>query len=145
MKHTVMEICIYNDSEHRSQVITLWKSVFNYADARNSPDVTIDCKLAVNDNLFFVAITNHQVVGTVMTGYDGHRGWIYSLAVAPEKRYKNIGTALLTHAENALKSLGCVKVNLQILSSNEAVTSFYIKNGYKVEPRISMGKELRKF
>jgi ribosomal protein S18 acetylase RimI-like enzyme len=145
MEHTVMEICIYNDSTHRSQVIALWKSVFNYTDARNSPDLSIDCKLAVNDTLFFVAISDGQVVGTVMTGYDGHRGWIYSLAVAPLKRHHKIGTALLTHAENALQKRGCVKVNLQILSSNEAVTDFYIKNGYKVEPRISMGKELRNF
>jgi ribosomal protein S18 acetylase RimI-like enzyme len=140
-----MDICIYDDKEHRAQVIALWKSVFNYSDARNAPELTIDCKLAVNDDLFFVAVSDNLVVGTVMTGYDGHRGWIYSLAVAPVKRHHNIGTALLTHAENALKKLGCIKVNLQVLPSNEAVTAFYIKNGYKVEPRISMGKELRTF
>jgi ribosomal protein S18 acetylase RimI-like enzyme len=139
-----MEIKQYNDKDHRAQVIALWKSVFNYSDPRNAPDVTIDSKLAVNDNLFFVAVADNQVVGTVMTGYDGHRGWIYSLAVAPGKRHQKIGSALLSHAENSLKELGCIKVNLQILPSNEAVTSFYIKNGYKVEPRISMGKELRK-
>lgn len=140
-----MEIKQYNDREHRAQVTALWKSVFNYSDARNAPDVTIDNKLAVNDGLFFVAVADNQVVGTVMTGYDGHRGWIYSLAVAPGKRHLKTGTLLLTHAENALVNLGCVKVNLQVLPSNEAVTAFYIQNGYKVEPRISMGKELRKF
>jgi ribosomal protein S18 acetylase RimI-like enzyme len=145
MEYPVMKICNYNDSEHRSDVIALWKQVFNYTDARNAPDLTIDSKLTVNDSLFFVAISENKVVGTVMSGYDGHRGWIYSLAVAPVKRNKRIGTALLTHAEIALKKLGCVKVNLQVLPSNEAVTAFYIKNGYKVEPRISMGKELRQF
>ncbi len=145
MEQISMVIKNYNDNVHRSEVIALWKSVFNYTDARNSPELTIDSKLAVNDDLFFVAILDNQVVGTIMTGYDGHRGWIYSLAVAPERRYTKTGSALLTHAENALKQLGCVKVNLQILQANEAVTAFYIKNGYKVEPRISMGKELRQF
>jgi ribosomal protein S18 acetylase RimI-like enzyme len=145
MENHIMEIYTYNDNEHRSQVIALWKLVFNYTDARNAPDLTIDCKLAVDDNLFFVAVSENQVIGTVMAGYDGHRGWIYSLAVVPANRHKNAGTALLTHAENALKILGCIKVNLQVLPANEAVTAFYIKNGYKVEPRISMGKELRQF
>ncbi len=138
-----MEITNYIDHQHRSQVIEIWKSIFNYKDARNDPDFLIDCKLAVNDDLFFVAISRNKVIGTIMAGYDGHRGWIYSLAVIPEKRDQSIGTGLLIHAENALKRLGCAKVNLQIVQSNEVVKGFYLKNGYKIEERISMGKEIK--
>lgn len=78
-----------------------------------------------------------------MAGYDGHRGWIYSLAVISEKRIKSAGSSLLHHAENELKKLGCAKNNLQIIQTNEKVAQFYIKNGYAIEKRISMGKEIR--
>jgi ribosomal protein S18 acetylase RimI-like enzyme len=78
-----------------------------------------------------------------MAGYDGHRGWIYSMTVVPEKRNLNVGTTLLKRAENELKKLGCVKINLQIFKDNESVKDFYLKNGYSVEDRISMGKEIK--
>jgi GNAT superfamily N-acetyltransferase len=55
------------------------------------------------------------VVGTVMGGYDGHRGWIYSLAVDPTHRRQNVGTTLVQRVEHALEELGCPKINLQIL------------------------------
>ena len=50
---------------------------------------------------------------------------------------------MLKHAENVLKKLGCVKINLQIFKDNESVADFYLKNGYSVEERISMGKEIK--
>jgi ribosomal protein S18 acetylase RimI-like enzyme len=77
-----------------------------------------------------------------MAGYDGHRGWIYSMAVAPDRRGQGLGSRLLDHALEALKKRGCVKVNLQILESNEAVRRFYEANGFTAEPRLSMGKVL---
>ena len=137
-----MEIINFDDTKHRSGVLMVLKSVFNYKDARNNPEMLIDKKLAVNDDLFFVATENGEVIGTVMAGYDGHRGWIYSLAVVPEYRRRLVGTKLLEHAESKLSKLGCVKINLQILLSNENVKNFYLKNGFKVEERISMGKEI---
>ena len=132
----------FNNKEHRGQVIDIWTSVFGYTDQRNNPSLIIDKKLEVNDKLFFVAIENSKIVGTIMAGYDGHRGWIYSMAVIPEKRKENIGTQLLLHAENELKKLGCVKINLQINKYNKMVKEFYLKNGYEIEDRISMGKEI---
>jgi ribosomal protein S18 acetylase RimI-like enzyme len=137
-----IEIKTYDDKEHRNQVIDIWTSIFNYKDPRNNPALSIDNKLAVNDNLFFVAIENGEIVGTIMAGYDGHRGWIYSLAVIPEIRRAKIGTKLLKHTESELKKLGCVKINLQIFQHNEIVRDFYLKNGYHIEERISMGKEI---
>ena len=77
-----------------------------------------------------------------MGGYDGHRGWIYSLAVAPRFRRRGIGTALVRHVEKALLGRGCPKINLQVLPSNSDVVAFYRKLGYKVEERISIGRVL---
>jgi ribosomal protein S18 acetylase RimI-like enzyme len=75
-----------------------------------------------------------------MAGYDGHRGWIYSVAVHPSYRNQGIGSALVSYAERALASKGCMKVNLQILQSNKSTSVFYESLGYAVEPRVSMGK-----
>jgi ribosomal protein S18 acetylase RimI-like enzyme len=138
----MVTIVSYDDNRHRQPVIELWKSVFGYEDPRNDPARSIDKKLSVKDGLIFVAKENDKVLGTIMAGYDGHRGWIYSLAVIPEKRNLKIGTKLLEHAEHKLRELGCVKINLQIMGSNESVKQFYVKNGYAVEERISMGKVL---
>jgi ribosomal protein S18 acetylase RimI-like enzyme len=135
-------ITTYVDQVHRHQVADLWKTVFGYETAHNNPNLAIDKKLEVDDQLFFVAVEDTNVIGTVMAGYDGHRGWIYSLAVAPSHRRQGIGSRLVLHAEQALVQTGCVKINLQILEGNESVTAFYETLGYAVEKRISMGKRI---
>ena len=137
-----IEIVDFDNVQHRNPVIALWKDVFGYEDARNRPGFVIDQKMAVNDGLFFVALHRQQVVGTAMAGYDGHRGWIYSMAVHPQHRQKGIGSAILAHAEKCLSSRGCVKINLQILQHNHSVQHFYQANGYTTENRISMGKQV---
>ena len=83
-----------------------------------------------------------EVVGTVMAGYDGHRGWLYSVAVSPAHRKLGAGRQLVAHAEQALAGRGCLKINLQLLQSNAAVVAFYASMGYAVEPRVNMGKLL---
>ncbi|NDC71656.1 MAG: GNAT family acetyltransferase, partial [Betaproteobacteria bacterium] len=94
------------------------------------------------DSLFFVAVEGKEVIGTIMAGYDGHRGWLYSVAVDPKRRLCGLGRSLVEHAERALADLGCMKVNLQLLATNEATAAFYKSLGYIVEPRVSMGKVL---
>jgi ribosomal protein S18 acetylase RimI-like enzyme len=136
-----MQILTYDNSKHREQTLRLWERVFGPAKEYNDPALSIDLKQAVDD-LLFVAMQDDRVVGTVMAGYDGHRGWIYSLAVQPEDRTAGIGSALLNHAEHALSARGCLKVNLQIVANNSAVQQFYEANGYTEEARISMGKRL---
>jgi ribosomal protein S18 acetylase RimI-like enzyme len=132
----------YEDAVHRSQVVALWKSVFGYEAAHNKPSLAIDRKLEVDDELFFVAVADKAVVGTIMAGYDGHRGWLYSLAVAPSHRRQGIGSRLVFHAEQALTRKGCVKINLQILEGNDSVTAFYETLGFSMEKRINMGKRI---
>lgn len=133
-------IAPYQDAAYRSQVIAFWRSVFRYETAHNRPSLVIDKKLAVKDDLFFVAIAENTVVGTVMAGYDGHRGWIYSVAVSPSHRRQGIGSQLVTHAERALTAKGCVKINLQIMEGNEPMSAFYSSLGFSIEKRVSMGK-----
>lgn len=137
-----LKITTYDNSKQRDQVIALWNKVFGYESNHNAPGLVIDKKLSFGDDLFFVALNDDQVIGTIMAGYDGHRGWIYSLAVLPTYRGRGTGTALLSVAEKALSELGCLKINLQILESNGPVEAFYLKSGYKTEKRISMGKRL---
>ena len=130
----------FENRSHRDQVITLWRSVFGEPTAHNRPGLAIDKKVQINDDLFFVALIDDLLVGTTMAGYDGHRGWIYSVAVHPSYRNQGIGSALISYAERALASKGCMKVNLQILQSNKSTSVFYESLGYAVEPRVSMGK-----
>ncbi|VVO36155.1 GNAT family acetyltransferase [Pseudomonas proteolytica] len=132
----------YRDRLHRAQVATLWQAAFGYDTAHNRPELAIDKKLAVDDGLFFVATDKTAVIGTLMAGYDGHRGWLYSVAVHPDYRRQGLGASLVRHGEQALIALGCLKINLQITSGNEAVVGFYEALGYGVEPRISMGKKI---
>ena len=136
------EIITYDNSRHRDQVISLWRTVFGCEAKHNAPGLVIDKKLEVDDGLFFVAMENSYLMGTVMAGYDGHRGWIYSIAVSPEYQKQGIGSKLLFMAEKKLSELGCMKINLQIMDGNEAVDQFYHANGYQTEKRISMGKQL---
>ena len=78
-----------------------------------------------------------------MLGYDGHRGWLYAVAVHPDHRRKQIGTNLIQSAFETLQSLGCIKVNLQVREvNNPEVVAFYESLGFEVEERISMGKLL---
>jgi ribosomal protein S18 acetylase RimI-like enzyme len=123
-------------------VIALWEAVFGYEAPHNRPSVAIDKKLEACDDLFFVAVCERAVVGTIMAGYDGHRGWIYSVAVADSFRRNGIGTRLVATAENALATKGCVKINLQIMEGNERVMAFYSSLGFSTEKRISMGKKI---
>ncbi|NBF06845.1 GNAT family acetyltransferase [Pseudomonas sp. Fl5BN2] len=132
----------YSNTLHRQPVIDLWNRVFGYDTAHNTPSLAIDKKIEENDGLFFVALADEQLIGTLMAGYDGHRGWLYSLAVDPQQRRRGTGRALVRHGELALGERGCLKINLQIVSSNASVQGFYQALGYQVEPRISMGKVL---
>jgi ribosomal protein S18 acetylase RimI-like enzyme len=125
----------------RAKVLEIWGASFDYRNPRF--EESLDRKLKQKDGLLFVADAGRAgVVGVVMAGYDGHRGWIYSLAVKRVVREKGIGTSLMKTAEKELKKRGAPKINLQIMSYNKSVVKFYEKFGFRVEPRISMGKKL---
>ena len=127
----------------RGEVVALWNRVFADDPPRNAPERVIERKLATQRDLFLVAEQNGRVVGTVLGGYDGFRGWVYHLAVDPEHRRGGIGRELMHEVERRLAALGCPKLNLQIRAHNSAVRAFYERLGFAVEAHISMGKELR--
>jgi len=127
----------------RTGVIALWERVFPDDPPHNAPAKVFDAKLAVRDDMLFVAMDADSIVGTAMAGYDGHRGWLYTVAVTPEHRRHGIGTALVRHAVGALHAAGCTKVNLQIRATNLEVRGFYESLGFDAEERLSMGMHIR--
>lgn len=73
-----------------------------------------------------------EVIGTVMVGHDGHRGWIYYLAVARAHQRNGIGSELMRAAEDWLRQIGAVKVQLMVRGDNEAMLDFYDACGYEI-------------
>jgi ribosomal protein S18 acetylase RimI-like enzyme len=136
-----MQIRPYRETDEGA-VIALWNESLSVQSPHNDPATAIRKKLAVQRDLFLVAEVAGTVAGTVMGGYDGHRGWVYTVAVKPPYRRRGIASALIRRLEAALLELGCLKVNLQVHASNAGVIAFYQKLGYDVEERVSMGKRL---
>src|SRR5262245_48963396 len=109
----------------RNSLESLWSRVFPDDPPWNAPEIMIENKLKVQPELLLVADLDGAIVGAVMAGYDGVRGWIYHLAVAPEYRRRAIATDLIRTAESRLRALGCTKVNLQVRAENKEVVAFY--------------------
>ena len=136
-----MDIKLYA-GEHSAGVDALWREVFPDDPPWNRAVAAVPAKLAVQPDLFLVAMDTGAVVGTVMGGYDGHRGWIYALAVKPSHRRQGIAAALMDEIERRLVAAGCAKINLQVRASNRDVVAFYRARGYETEERVSMGKRV---
>lgn len=125
----------------QQQVVALWQRC-GLVVPQNDPVADIARKLDYQPELFLVTTLAGTVVATVMAGYEGHRGWINYLAVAPEHRCRDIGRRLMTATEEKLAAQGCPKINLQVRSGNAGVVEFYERLGYQVDEVISMGKRL---
>ena len=137
----MIEIRAYSEPDEAA-VADLWREVFPDSPQWNYPETDIRRKLAVQRELFLVASQDRELVGTALAGYDGHRGWVYYVAVSPSHRRQGIGRALMESVEAKLSRLGCPKLNLQIRAANSDVVAFYKRLGYAVEDRVSMGKLL---
>ena len=124
-------------------VIALWHQC-DLVRPWNDPHKDIQRKLAVRPDLFLVGELNGRVVACVMAGYEGHRGWLNYLAVAPEHQRQGLARAIVTEAERLLKAAGCPKINLQVRTSNAGVIEFYRRLGYAVDEVVSLGKRLER-
>ena len=137
---TPMEIrCLRSEDE--LYVRALWKQC-DLVRPWNDPHRDICRKLKVNPEWFLVGLVDGQVMATVMAGYEGHRGWLNYLAVAPEFQRRGLARQIVAEAERLLRKAGCPKINLQIRTSNQAVIEFYRHLGYSVDDVVSMGKRL---
>ncbi len=124
-----------------ARVIEIW-TFAGLVKPWNDPKKDIARKLLLQRELFLVAELDGVIVGTVMAGYEGHRGWVNYLAVDIGERRRGIGTALMRDAERRLRLLGCPKLNLQIRRENAAVQAFYATLGFKDDEVMSLGKRL---
>ncbi|MBN1685213.1 MAG: GNAT family acetyltransferase [Spirochaetales bacterium] len=137
-----IDIRPYRNSDEEA-VIILWRDC-DLVVPWNDPKRDIRRKLAVQPDMLLVACSDDLIVGAVMVGYDGHRGWINYLAVHPEHRHRGIGTRLMNAAEKSLRAVSCPKINLQVRRINAGVVEFYGRLGYKIDEVISLGKRLER-
>ena len=132
-------------------VVALWEDA-GLTRPWNDPRADIERKLTVQPELFLVAeemtqtqaasVAGAHIVGSVMAGYDGHRGWLYYLASASDRRGAGIGRALVAEAERLLLAMGCPKVQLMVRVGNEQVLGFYDALGYERFEVGTTGKRL---
>jgi ribosomal protein S18 acetylase RimI-like enzyme len=122
-------------------VIALWEEC-KLTRPWNDPHKDIARKLAVQAELFLVGVVDDAVVASVMAGYEGHRGWVNYLAVAPRFRGQGHARALMQHVEALLRQRGCPKVSLLVRNSNREALEFYRHLGYAQDESVSLGKRL---
>lgn len=123
-------------------VVNLWRAA-GLTRPWNDPHLDIERKLRVQPELFLVAATDDgDIVGSVMAGCDGHRGWLYYLASDPARRREGIARSLVQEAERLMTAMGCPKIQLMVRAENEAVLGFYDAIGYERFGVLTTGKRL---
>jgi ribosomal protein S18 acetylase RimI-like enzyme len=127
--------------EDTEAVVALWEAC-ELTRPWNDPRKDIARKLTVQREWFLVAEEDGRIVGSVMAGYDGHRGWVNYLAVDPDLQRSGLGRELMTEAERLLGDAGCPKINLQVRGTNEAALGFYERIGYTRDDVVSLGRRL---
>jgi ribosomal protein S18 acetylase RimI-like enzyme len=128
-------------TEDETAVVALWQACSLTA-PYNDPVTDFQFALGKPSSDILVADDN-GVCGAIMVGHDGHRGWLYYVAVDPARQRRGIGGALVRAAEQWLKERDVPKVHLMVRETNEAVTAFYRRIGYDLMPRINMQKWLK--
>ena len=122
-------------------VIDLWDAC-DLTRPWNDPHKDIQRKLTDRNGAFWVVCQGGDVVASVMVGYDGHRGSINYLAIAPRLQRSGIGAELMRRAEEFLTAIGCPKVSFCVRRDNDRVLAFYDSLGYAVDDIHFLGKRL---
>lgn len=122
-------------------VVALWRAA---GLTRPWNDPAADFRLALADpaSTVLLARDGDAIVGSVMVGFDGHRGWVYYLASDPARRGQGIGRALMVAAEDWLRARDCPKIQLMVREDNLAAKGFYAALGYEVQAVTTIGKRL---
>lgn len=135
-----LQIRPYREHDEHA-VIALWHAS-ELTRPWNDPRRDISRKLAVSPEWFLVAVVAGRVLGSVMAGYDCHRGWLNDLAVDPTVRGRGLGRTLMARAEQLLRNAVCPRLNLQIRTDNVDVQAFYERIGDHRDDVVSYGRRL---
>jgi ribosomal protein S18 acetylase RimI-like enzyme len=125
----------------RGAVVALWHAA-DLTRPWNDPSADFDRALAGDTSTVLVGIDGGELVAVAMVGDDGHRGWIYYVAVPAHRRGQGLGVAIVHAAEDRLRARGCPKVQLMVREGNEAVVGFYDALGYERTEVHTLGKFL---
>src|SRR4051812_10725443 len=131
---TLMDIRPYRDEDEQA-VIALWETC-GLTRPWNPPAGDIALPRSSGHGEILLAEEDGAVIGSVMVGHDGHRGWVYYLAADPAQRRAGIGRALMRAAEDWLKARGVRKLELMVRGRNSAGLGFYRRNGLRTPPRL---------
>ncbi len=125
-----------NDAE---AVIALWQAC---GLTRPWNDPRRDYRLAVEGPCSAVLLLRDEaaLAAGVMVGFDGHRGWVYYLAVAPERRRQGLGRRMMAEAETWLQARGAPKIQLMVRDDNEAALGFYEALGLERQKVATFGR-----
>ena len=137
MEYEIVEF----EEKHRNDVVHLWEAC-GLTRPWNDPNRDIDRKLADHIGKLFLLKDGDRVIGSVMVGYDGHRGSVNYLAVHPDSQKKKLGRMLMKHSEEYLLALGCPKLNLMVRTSNIPVIDFYERLEYQKDEVVVFSKRL---
>lgn len=129
------------EDEDIAAVIDLWTAC-GLIRPWNDPNADIARVRAAAQSELFVLDDGDGIAASVMVGDDGHRGWLYYLAVADNLRHQGLGRKIVHHAEEWLRGQGAAKVELMIRADNEQAKGFYDAADYHTEPRIVMARWL---
>jgi ribosomal protein S18 acetylase RimI-like enzyme len=135
-----MEIRPFRSGES-DDLIRLWQDC-GLVRPWNDPQLDIERKLTEQPELFLVGVVDGVIVASAMFGFDGTRGWVHYLGVAPSMRGRSLGRMIMAEGERLLVERGCPKLNLQVRADNDAVLGFYRALGYEQDPVVSLGKRL---
>ena len=135
-----MKIRTFDDTD-KTAVIELWRTSDLVRD-QNDPNLDIQRKMADSPWGFLVGLIDDRIVGSLMVGYDGHRGWVNYLACHPDFRRQGVASGLMTRAVELLVERGCPKLDLQVRDGNAAAVGFYESLGFSDDEVTSLGRRL---
>ena len=125
-----MDIRPLAPSEYEDAV-TLWHAT-GLTRPWNDPRADIERAASGPSSAVLAGLVDGELVATVMTGHDGHRGWVYYLAVQPARQGQGLGAQIMQAAEAWLRAAGVVKLQLMVRSDNESASKFYFHIGYEL-------------
>ena len=123
------------------EVIGIWRAC-DLVKPQNDPFSDFHLALNTQDSTILIVEDDEKIIGAVVVGFDGHRGWYYYLGISPEHQNAGNGRLLVEAAEDWLLSRGAPKAMLMVRNSNSRVIGFYEKLGYTVEETSVLGKRL---